>query len=142
VSDDRVSGYFAFSAFVLSVVFLLAASASESPTFPSIQRLEIKEDAGGPIVQGLFGRFSWPLFSFVGPLSSCTCSGTPHCSPGSHLPLGNGCGSGRSAHYTCSTKCNTASLCGPPKYNTDCCVQCIQDVSPCVGCGSTGYGCS
>jgi hypothetical protein len=113
-------------------------SSVSPPSLPSIQSLDIEFTSDGrPVINGLFQRFSWNIHTTT---AGCGAKkGT--CQPGSS---GNpACVPGYEAHTQCpQTGCYTASQCGAPRHNTDCCCDgCYQNVYPCTGCQEVGRGC-
>lgn len=118
---------------VLSFLALITLRGSGNP-LPStpIQRLQVRHTSAGPIITGLFVDAE-----YVVPASNCKCT----CYSGSNNPTS--CYS--NTRETCTQACYpcmTTSICFDVPSDASCC-QCTQTCcGSCVGCPTTGSGCS
>jgi hypothetical protein len=124
-----------FTVNLFSVGLLLHANPKPpepSDALPSVQALDPETSPSGPVILDLFGRFPWRHGANTG----CGTK-TAKCLTGSKGD--QGCGPGLSEHTQClNTGCFSASDCGAPKHNNDCCCECTQTVRPCVNCTAVG----
>jgi hypothetical protein len=138
MAERRVIWCYLFLALALTVLsaFLLAAAGQLQPQLPSVQAMDVQQTPNGPTIQGLFGRFTLPIVPLTPPPPGCD---LPVCTYPKKLYAGSACDNKRSVAYNCYP-CAAASICAPPKKDSDCCCQCIETLPPnCNGCPAVGY---
>jgi|SRR5262252_7137344 len=123
---------------VLSVVLFshtVSRNSDTSSVTPTVEAMRATYTLEGPVVTGLFERFPWGNVGYV----AVGC-GTRHARCGAGQTGTPACESGREEHIQCLLQgCLTASDCGAPKHNNDCCCSgCTQTVYPCTGCSAVG----